>query len=179
MSSFYRLWFDKVWSNIRSKLTISITDECKSVLDASAVTSHVDASWPLCQQTSSNIFLLPLSPYSDGSRLALMITSQPGWPSCQQTAPVSRWPQAENNYKIQFRELFNALGGTLVAWLSRPDLLWTWCTTLRSKAERSGFSRTAAFMRILHVFLSFSLFFFTGRFRRRSGEAPLLNWNRK
>lgn len=64
----------------------------------------------------------------------------------------------EHNYKIQFREFFNALGGTLVAWLSRPDLLWTWCTPLRSKAERSGFSRTAC--SFYEDFTRFSVCFF-------------------
>lgn len=152
MSSFHRLWFDKVWRNIWSKLTISITDECKSVLDANAVTSHVDASWPLCRQTSSNIFRLPLSPYSDGSRLALMITSQPGWPGCQQTAPVCRWPQAENTIiKFSSGNFFNALGGTLVAWLSRPDLLWTWCTAF------PGLQLLWGFYTFFCLFLYFSL----------------------
>lgn len=57
----------------------------------------------------------------------------------------------EHNYKIQFREFFNALGGTLVAWLSRPDLLWTWCTAF------PGLQLLWGFYTFFCLFLYFSL----------------------
>lgn len=143
---------------------IKTADECKSLLDAGAVMSRLGWFGVLMHDPGHLVnkhrptFFGFRFPYSHGSRLAPMITSQPGWPSRQRTAPVSHWPHAENTIiKSTSRIFFNALGGTLMAWLSRPGLLWTWCMTLRSKAERSSFSRTAAFMRTLHVFLYLSL----------------------
>lgn len=120
-------------------------------------------------------------PCSDRSRLALMVTSQPGWPSCQQTALISSWPQAENTIiKSSSGIFFKALGGTLAPRLSRPDLLWTWRELLHSKAEQSGFSQTATFMGILHVFLCFSCFELSSlRDARRCGEVAPLNSNCK